>query len=140
MIEAPVRLPDPSPSLRRAFAERGFVRLRGVLDADEVAFWRRKVGDAVRGVNVDRDRVMVSDRYWQYVNAWCDDPEFERRLLAMDLPRVIAALLDVPCVRLWGTQSMVRPGYSSAGGFHVDMAGWPFNHPRGAVAWIALDD
>jgi phytanoyl-CoA hydroxylase len=128
----------PSPDVVESYRRDGFVHIRDVLDADEVARYREAA--------IELSATMESQRYkgepfTQLVNVWRRDD----RMAALTTNPRIAALAEmlagVP-LRLWHDQILIKqPMRSTATEFHLDAPYWP--HARAShwlTAWIALVD
>lgn len=83
------------------------------------------------------------------VNAWWVNDAIRDIVCDPGLGRIAAALMKVERVRLWGDQSIIKPGLGEGGvnssgniGWHQDAAYWHTNSQREnmVTAWIALQD
>lgn len=78
-------------------------------------------------------------------NAWWADPDLAALATDPRLGEIAAALLDVPAVRLWQDQLLVKPPGGPATttiGWHQDWASWhtAASHDAFVTAWVAFDD
>ena len=126
-----------------AFRRDGFVHLKGLLGADEIARLGLAVDAAVtaRKQNDTRalaDKSPYEQSFIQCQYLWEDFPDV--RPLTFH-PRVVgaaAALIGAQAMRLWHDQAL----YKEAGGrqtdAHQDHPYWPINELRTLTAWIPL--
>jgi phytanoyl-CoA hydroxylase len=131
----------------------GFVVLRDVLDAGEVARWRATLAAAVsrrdgrlpeRGTQYAEffhteheyyDRVFT-----QKINLWKTDEAVRPLVLSPGLGRIAAELAGAAGVRVYLDQALVKEPYANPTAFHVDVPFWAFTSPDALTIWIAMDD
>jgi ectoine hydroxylase-related dioxygenase (phytanoyl-CoA dioxygenase family) len=120
----------------------GFLRVRGVLDAAEVARFR----EAARAVFERRAAGPTPDEayyrvFTQVVNVWQEDPTLRELTLHPGLAHLAQQLAGVP-VRLWHDHLLVKaPHNAAATEFHQDRPYWPHATSRHSLsAWVALVD
>ncbi len=122
-----------------AYRRDGFVRVRGVLDADQVARFRASAEaflTAHRGESLER-----RGAFNQLVNVWRRDPDLRALSFDARLGRIAEQLAGFP-LRLWHDQMLVKePHNNVATEFHQDRPYWPHANDRLPLsAWIALVD
>jgi phytanoyl-CoA hydroxylase len=128
-----------SDELVAAYREHGFVRVRGVLDPDQVERFRSSAEaflTAHRGESLEKQGA-----FSQLVNVWQHDDDLRALTFDVRLGRVAEQLAGFP-LRLWHDQMLVKePHNNVATEFHQDRPYWPHASDRLALsAWIALVD
>lgn len=126
-----------SAELVASYRQRGFVRIPGILDPDEVAIYREAV---------ERFRERTTTRrggevFAQYVDAWRQDDTLASLTRHPRLAAAAEALAGIP-LRLWHDHILVKDPHNNAPTeFHQDMPYWPHANCRHALsAWVALVD
>ncbi|TWD75218.1 phytanoyl-CoA dioxygenase PhyH [Kribbella amoyensis] len=135
-LDADGRVPE---DLVAAYRQDGFVRVRGVLTADEVSrYVDRAAGylEEHRADRLQRDRI-----FSQLVNVWEHDPILRELTLHPGTARVAEQLAGFG-LRIWHDQMLVKePRSNAATHFHQDRPYWPHANDRLPLsAWIALVD
>ncbi|GAA5055316.1 ectoine hydroxylase-related dioxygenase (phytanoyl-CoA dioxygenase family) [Thermocatellispora tengchongensis] len=128
-------LPD---HLVAAYREHGFVRVRGVLDPEEVERFR---AGAEAFLAAHRAESIGGEVFRQLVNVWRRDPVVRELTLHPRLARIAERLAGVP-LRIWHDHMLVKEPHSDTPTeFHQDQPYWPHTGGRHALsAWIALVD
>jgi ectoine hydroxylase-related dioxygenase (phytanoyl-CoA dioxygenase family) len=135
-----------APTLSQADVDRyrrdGFLRVRGVLSAAEVARYR----EAARAVFDKRAGAPVPDEayyrvFTQVVNVWQEDETLRDLTLHPRLAALATQLAGVP-LRLWHDHLLVKAPHNNAPTeFHQDRPYWPHATSRHSLsAWVALVD
>jgi phytanoyl-CoA hydroxylase len=121
------------------YREYGFVRVRGVLDPDQVERFRTSAEAFL--VAHRAESLEKQGAFSQLVNVWQRDDNL--RVLTFDprLGRIAEQLAGFP-LRLWHDQMLVKePHNNVATEFHQDRPYWPHAGDRLPLsAWIALVD
>jgi phytanoyl-CoA hydroxylase len=122
-----------------AYREYGFVRVRGVLQPDQVERFRASAEaflEAHRTESLEKGRV-----FSQLVNVWQRDKTLRELTFDRRLGRIAEQLAGFP-LRLWHDQLLVKePHNNAATEFHQDRPYWPHAGDRLPLsAWIALVD
>ncbi|MFF5263949.1 phytanoyl-CoA dioxygenase family protein [Actinomadura viridis] len=122
-----------------AYRRDGFVRVRGVLDADEVERFRAAAEAFLEAHRAES--LETSGTFSQLVNVWRRDPTLRRLSLHPRIGRIAERLAGFP-LRLWHDQMLVKEPHSgTATEFHQDRPYWPHAGDRLPLsAWIALVD
>ncbi|SDU68306.1 phytanoyl-CoA dioxygenase family protein [Jiangella alkaliphila] len=121
------------------YRENGFVRVRGVLGADEIVRFKAAAEaylEAHRAESLEQQGV-----FSQLVNVWQHDETLRDLTFHRRLGRVAEQLAGFP-LRLWHDQMLVKePHNGAATEFHQDRPFWPHADDRLSLsAWIALVD
>ena len=134
--------------LAEQFRREGFVAVRGLIPADELARYGRACDEAVAARKAEDPRTLgektpYEQSFIQCQYLWEDTPGIRPLTFHPAVGRVTAALLGAERVRLWHDQAL----YKEAGGretdAHQDHPYWPIAEYRTLTAWIpftAVDD
>ncbi|WP_214316624.1 phytanoyl-CoA dioxygenase family protein [Nonomuraea sediminis] len=130
------RVPE---ELVAAYREYGFVRVRGVLEPEEVERFRTSAEaflEAHRAESLEKQGV-----FSQLVNVWQRDQTLRELTFDPRLGRIAEQLAGFS-LRLWHDQMLVKePHNNAATEFHQDRPYWPHAGDRLPLsAWIALVD
>jgi len=137
-------MPIVSPADRKTFEENGYVVVRGLLSADELARFGAAVDRGVaRRTGGDPRPFEARSRYeqsfLQCINLWEDCEDVRPLTFHQGIAGAAAELLGVPAIRIWHDQAL----YKEAGGRgtdpHHDQAYWPLAEANTITAWIAFD-
>lgn len=129
----------------RRFREQGFVHVKAVLDADQLAPLAAAVDRAVahrkrEDLRPLSEKSPYEQSFTQCISVWEDFPDIRPLTFHPAVAGLAAELLGAECVRLWHDQAL----YKEAGGreteAHQDLAYWPIAEPRTLTAWIPLQD
>ena len=132
-----------NPADMEAFRRDGFVHLKGLLGADEIARLGLAVDAAVtaRKQNDTRalaDKSPYEQSFIQCQYLWEDFPDVRPLTFHPRIVGAAAALIGADAMRLWHDQAL----YKEAGGretdAHQDHPYWPINELRTLTAWIPL--
>jgi ectoine hydroxylase-related dioxygenase (phytanoyl-CoA dioxygenase family) len=133
-----------SEAQRKEFAERGFVCLRGLLDAGEIARFGAAVdrGVAARTGHETRplaERTLYEQSFHQVINLWEDFPEVRALSFHPRLAQVAAELLGQPALRLWHDQALYKEPGGRGTDAHHDQPYWPLAEANTITAWLAFE-
>jgi ectoine hydroxylase-related dioxygenase (phytanoyl-CoA dioxygenase family) len=138
---SPERLADS----RQRFAEQGFVRVDGLLTADEVERFRaaideglatRLAGDTRRA----RNPAKYESSFHQCINLWEDVPGVRPLTFHPAIAALAAAILGVASVRVWHDQALYKGPGGRRTDPHQDQPYWPIVETDTVTAWIPLVD
>jgi ectoine hydroxylase-related dioxygenase (phytanoyl-CoA dioxygenase family) len=123
-----------------AFRTNGFVRLKNVFSANELARYAPEI-ERLTLAKLRRpleERSTYGKAFLQVTNLWEQSDLAREFVFAKRLARIAAELLGVVGVRLYHDQSLMKePG----GGFtpaHADQYYWPLASDRTVTAWVPL--
>jgi len=137
--------PERRAECRRRFAEQGFVRVDGLLTAEEVERFRaavddglatRLAGDARRA----RNPAKYESTFHQCINLWEDVPGVRPLTFHPAIAATAAAVLDVASVRVWHDQALYKGPGGRRTDPHQDQPYWPIVEIDTVTAWIPLVD
>ncbi len=138
---SPERLADS----RQRFAEQGFVRVDGLLTADEVERFRaaideglatRLAGDTRRA----RNPAKYESSFHQCINLWEDVPGVRPLTFHPAIAALAATILGVASVRVWHDQALYKGPGGRRTDPHQDQPYWPIVETDTVTAWIPLVD
>ncbi len=143
-----------SPEQVSKYQNDGFVVIEDFLSADELAFWRSALEEAIakRGGNKmpdrkevygkgdDADKSYYDNVFAQLINLWQDNDKMREIMLDERLGKMAAQLADVEGIRIWHDQALVKKPWANPTSFHLDTPYWSFSDRRALSIWVALDD
>lgn len=133
-----------APEAVAAFQSNGYVLLRGVATAEEVAAFRPVVSSAVTRFNSESRPLAERDTYGkaflQVMNLWCEDADVRRFVLAARFAGVAADLLGAEGVRIYHDQALVKEPGGGHTPWHQDAIYWPIDGTRCVTMWMSLVD
>lgn len=123
------------------FRENGFVRLKNVFRADELARYAPEIErlTLAKQARPLEERSTYGKAFLQVTNLWEQSGLTREFVFGKRLARVAAELLDVAGVRLYHDQSLMK---EAGGGFtpaHADQYYWPLASDRCVTAWVPLE-
>jgi len=133
-----------SEAERKDFEERGFVRLRALLEPGEIARYGAAVdrGVAARTAHETRplgERSLYEQSFHQVINLWEDFPEVRALSFHPRLAQAAAELLGQPRLRLWHDQALYKEAGGRGTDAHHDQPYWPLAEANTITAWIAFE-
>lgn len=138
------------------YRENGFLLIENFLDADELAFWREAVTEAVEqcggrkfpgketktgeddGINKDAD--YYGKVFDQIVNLWQTNEKVKQLMLNESLGKMAADLAGCNGIRIWHDQALIKRPWANSTSWHLDTPFWSFSDRRALSIWVALDD
>lgn len=125
---------------RDDFRRDGFVRLKGVFDAEELARYAPEIERLTvrKQAQPLEDRSTYGKAFLQVTNLWEQSALVREFVFGKRLARIAAELLEVEGVRLYHDQSLMK---EAGGGFtpaHADQYYWPLASDRTVTAWVPL--
>ncbi|GAA4443220.1 phytanoyl-CoA dioxygenase family protein [Ravibacter arvi] len=126
------------------FRENGHVLIPGVLNADEVAFYREAINAATFANNKEtrdiKDRDTYGKAFLQVMNLWTVDPVVKHFTLAQRFAKIAADLLGVDRVRLYHDQALYKEPGGGHTPWHQDQYYWPLDTRNTVTMWMPLVD
>ena len=131
-----------TPGQIESFRVQGFIKLKNVFDAGELAHYGDEISRLTLALNEEdrplAERTTYKKAFLQVANLWEHSPRVREFVCGKRLARVAAELLEVNGVRLYHDQALYKePG----GGFtpaHADQFYWPLATDRTVTAWVPL--
>lgn len=122
----------------------GFILLRSVLSAAEIAAYRPALVEAVRENAQRRQKPKkiddYSDIFLQVTNLWQRSEAARRFVFARRFARIAAELMDVGGVRLYHDQALFKPPGGKRTPWHQDQVYWPLDTSKTVTMWMPLVD
>lgn len=136
---------DDLAPLADAFARDGFVRIPGLLDADEIDGFADAVDAAVQARTADDRRTLAEksryeQSFLQCINLWEDHPAVRALTFHPRICEVAARLLGAARIRLWHDQALYKEPGGRETDAHQDHPYWPIAETDALTAWIPLVD
>lgn len=135
---------DEQPgSLIAAFRENGFVHVKGLLGAGEVARFRAAVDKAVTIRKVQDTRPLhekspYEQSFIQCQYLWEDMPDVRPLTFHPKITALAASLIGAPRLRLWHDQALYKEPGGRETDAHQDHPYWPIAEDDTLTAWIPL--
>ena len=127
-----------------AFDRDGFVRLRRVLAPTTVDRYCGVVAEvaeqSVQHQVPMEQRSVYGRAFVQEMNVWQRRADIRPLVFSRKLASIAAALLDVPAVRLYHDQALVKEARGGRTPWHCDQYYWPLDTDRVVTVWIPLHD
>ncbi|MGB0922157.1 MAG: phytanoyl-CoA dioxygenase family protein [Alphaproteobacteria bacterium] len=121
------------------FREQGFVILRGLLNADEVAAYRAAIKDAATKTFEAQDNILSFEGAFQQAqNLRLQSEVVAAFCLSPRLGAVAAGLLGADAVRVYHDQALFKPGHTGPSYWHQDQYFWPLDTPMSLGLWMPL--
>lgn len=136
------------------YQENGFLVIENFLSADELAFWRKALDEAVakRGgdklpgrkdipdQNDPEDKSYYNNVFDQLINLWQDNEKMREIMLDERLGKMAATLSGADGIRIWHDQALIKKPWANPTSWHLDTPYWSFSDRRAISIWVALDD
>jgi len=133
---------DLHPSLVDDFTSSGHVCVRGLVAPDVVAAIRPAIEAAARErtehVGPLEERDTYGKAFLQAANLWKLDEAVCRFVFARRFAGVAAGLLQVPGVRLYHDQALIKEAGGGPTPWHQDQRYWPLDSDRTITMWLPL--
>jgi len=135
---------EVSNEQKQAFERDGFIKLKNVLSAETLDYYRDHINDLV--IKYNKQTVPLAERdtyhkaFLQISNLWRREEEARKLAFAKKTAQIAADLLGVRGVRMYHDQALYK---EPSGGFtpwHADQQYWPFATDRCVTVWIPLQE
>lgn len=128
-----------------SFERDGFVRVKNLVSADEIAKFGKAVDEAVaaRKINDARalsEKTAYEQSFIQCQNLWEDWPAVRALTFHPAITEMAAHLIGANRLRLWHDQALYKEPGGRETDAHQDHPYWPINEDRTLTAWIPLMD
>jgi ectoine hydroxylase-related dioxygenase (phytanoyl-CoA dioxygenase family) len=124
------------------YRSNGYVLLRNVLQPRVLQPYAAHIRDTVDRVNKANDsQGRVSDyssMFTQVTNVWRLNDEVKDFVLARRFARLASELMNVPGVRLYHDQALIKEPGGKATPWHQDQYYWPLNTRHTITMWMPL--
>lgn len=129
---------------KASFADQGYIKLRGVLDGQQIDAFAPEITDKVVELNTQHlplaDRSTYDKAFLQVTSLWRHSERVNDFVRSPDLARLAAELLGVRGVRLYHDQALYKEPGGGITPWHADEYYWPFSTSRCVTVWIPLQD
>jgi len=126
------------------FQKNGFIKLKQVFSAEEIAYWGPIISNAVRQYNTMtkpmHERNTYEKAFQQIHNLWRRDEKVREFSLSKRLAKIATELLGVSGVRMYHDQALYKEPQGGATPWHVDQYYWPVDTFNTVTAWIPLQE
>ncbi|MBU1820361.1 MAG: phytanoyl-CoA dioxygenase family protein [Bacteroidetes bacterium] len=138
----------------QSYQENGFLVVEDFLSADELAFWREAVDEAITnrkgkklpdrasvyGKGDEKDKDYYDKVFDQMINLWMDNEKVRQLMVNEHIGKMAAELAGVDGIRIWHDQALVKKPWANPTSWHLDTPYWSFSDRRAISIWVALDD
>jgi ectoine hydroxylase-related dioxygenase (phytanoyl-CoA dioxygenase family) len=132
------------------YRANGYVKIEGLLNAEEVADWKAAVLKAVEGygdrrITPGRPDRPNNDAYFkaafvQKQNFWQAYEHMRPLSMNENMARMGAKLAGASGLRLYMDQSFIKQPGGNPTHWHIDMPFHHYKHEKSLAVWVALDD
>lgn len=139
-LDEPFRL---SPQAIRSYQDNGHVTLKECLSRDVLDYYGELITSHVERLKKPAkpmaERATTYEKsFVQVMNLWREDNDIKDFVFSRRLAGIVAALMQVPRVRLYHDQALYKEVGGGITPWHVDQYYWPFEAPQTITAWIPL--
>lgn len=124
------------------FRRDGFIRLKGVFNAEELACYGEEITRLTVALNTQtmpmEQRSTYDRAFLQVMNLWERSARVREFVFGRRLAGIAAALLEVDGVRLYHDQSLYKEPGGGITPAHADQYYWPVSSNRTITAWTPL--
>lgn len=140
-LSSPYTIP---PEVIEEYRRSGHTILRGVAPANELTGARPQlrgiVDDVARKKNAQGRITDYSAMFTQVTNVWLMNESVKAFVLAKRFAGIAAQLMEVPSVRLYHDQALIKEPGGKATPWHQDHYYWPLATEHTITMWMALVD
>lgn len=127
------------------FREDGFIKLKQVFSAEELAHYGEEITRLVMDLNPRKgvpmeERTTYAKAFIQIGNLWTKSDVVKEFSFSRRIARIATELLGTAGVRMWHDQALYK---EPSGGFtpwHVDQQYWPMATEKCVTVWVPLQD
>src|SRR6186713_1440455 len=140
----------------QAYRSDGYLVVENFLTADELAYWRIAVKEAVEerggrkmpGSNakvgeddgINKDSEYYGKVFDQMLNLWQTNEKVRQIMLDEKIGKMAATLAGWGGTRIWHDQALIKRPWANPTSWHLDTPFWSFSDRRALSIWVALDD
>jgi ectoine hydroxylase-related dioxygenase (phytanoyl-CoA dioxygenase family) len=141
-LEAIHRLASTGREIIEAFERDGFVKIKNVLDAQTLEYYRKHISEEVLRRNTNtaplEDRDTYHKAFLQVTNLWRTSEVAREFVFGKRLASIAAQLLKVERVRLYHDQALYKEPGGGITPWHADQFYWPLSSEKTVTAWVPL--
>lgn len=131
-----------SPQQIADFRRDGFIKLKRVFNAEELAYYGEEITRLTIALNTQtlpmEERSTYDRAFLQVMNLWERSDRVREFVFGRRLAGIAAALLEVAGVRLYHDQSLYKEPRGGITPAHADQYYWPVSTDRTITAWVPL--
>lgn len=131
-----------SPQQVADFRRDGFIKLKGVFNAEELAYYGAEITRLTIALNTQtlplEQRSTYDRAFLQVMNLWEHGERVREFVFGRRLAEIAATLLEVSGVRLYHDQSLYKEPRGGITPAHADQYYWPVSSDRTITAWVPL--
>ncbi len=135
---------DVSKKDREFYRAHGYVKLKGLLSKETVAWMNGCITEEVKRLNTQHLPMAERDTYGkaflQIMNIWTRSDIVKRIVFGRRLASVAAQLMGTQGVRLYHDQALYKEPGGGHTPWHADQYYWPLASDNTVTAWIPLQD
>jgi ectoine hydroxylase-related dioxygenase (phytanoyl-CoA dioxygenase family) len=137
--------PYPLAEEQRSFyAENGYIKLRQVLPAELLEYYRTFISAKVAELTAEKlpleQRSTYDKAFLQVGNLWLQSAETREFVFGKRLARIAAELMGCRGVRLYHDQALYKEPGGGITPWHADQYYWPFSNDNVVTAWVPLQN
>ena len=125
-----------------AFRRDGFIKLKDVFNATELAHYGQEITRLTIALNTQtlpmEQRSTYDRAFLQVMNLWERGERVREFVFGRRLAEIAATLLEVTGVRLYHDQSLYKEPLGGITPAHADQYYWPVSSDRTITAWVPL--
>jgi ectoine hydroxylase-related dioxygenase (phytanoyl-CoA dioxygenase family) len=125
-----------------AYQREGFIKLKNVLSAETLGYYRVEIARQVRERNTltkpMAERNTYEKAFLQIQNLWEESALAREFVFAKRLARIAAELMRVSGVRMYHDQALFKEANGGFTPWHADQFYWPLSNDNSITAWIPL--
>lgn len=133
-----------SPEQIAFYQANGFIKLKQVLSAETLAYYRDLITEWVFKLNTlvkpMEERTTYERAFLQIMNLWRENEEIKRFVFSPKLARIAAHLMGVSGVRLYHDQALYKESSGGITPWHADQFYWPLASDKTCTVWIPLQE
>ena len=124
------------------YRRNGFIKLKDVFNADELAHYGAEITRLTITLNTQtkplEERTTYDRAFLQVMNLWEESEVVREFVFGKRLAGLAAALMEVEGVRLYHDQSLYKEPGGGITPAHADQYYWPVASDRTITAWVPL--
>jgi len=141
-VQAVYRAASEDRQIIEAYERDGFVKIKDVFNADELAYYREHISSEVvrRNTNIAplEERDTYHKAFLQITNLWRTNDVARQFVFERRLADIAAMLLGVQRVRLYHDQALYKEPGGGITPWHADQYYWPLSSEKTVTAWVPL--
>jgi len=124
------------------YDQNRFIKLKAVLSAEAVAFFREVIHEKVNEMNTVatalEERSTYGKAFLQLFNLWRESPLIRELVFSPRIAGIAAGLMQTAGARLYHDQALFKEPGGGITPWHADQHYWPLATDKTITAWIPL--